>query len=269
MANLIIRPKINDAELRLLTDKAHRRSRLHALRVFAREWAATLRGGDPQGWLSWFQRARLPAPAKLWCKMRQGTVYTPFIRGVPDIRRVNYDWFGTRLMEYGGGLYVFAPQHNLAVNTGLHIAAQRTFINAAGTAMTPASGSTSDGIKGGGVDDDTTAVIATEDAFTDTSTNRQFSETWSVNPTYSTTNKRITASYNMLDTDSAVDSAGANGVLLNALVMRRFGLTNDPGVVSASNDANTLFSMLSGFLIDYNDQVFDMTVQSETDWTGS
>lgn len=165
------------------------------------------------------------------------------------------DWFGQRPWEYQGKLFL-PPKHNLCVNSGIHIALQRTFLTTAGGALTPVASSTIGGVRCGGVDNDVTAVSATTARFNTTAGNR-FITIFDANPTYSTANKRMTALFNITNSDTTI-------------VHRRYGIIGD-GTASdgTDNEDFTLFSMLSGFELNFNSLAYDITVESQSNGTGS
>ena len=162
---------------------------------------------------------------------------------------LHVDWFDEYPLEVGDRIYLPAA-HNLAVDSGLHISAQRTFVTTADADLTPESGSTNDGVRYGGVDNNTTAVVAGTSQFDTTSSNR-FIALFESDPSYSTANKRITSTLNITNSDTTI-------------VHRRYGVGND-----SANAANTLFSMLSGFILDFNSKAYDINVEFQNNWTGS
>ncbi len=163
------------------------------------------------------------------------------------------EWFGKHIIRADGALWLPAMP-NLAVNTGLHMSSQRVLVKTDGTLRTAVAGSTNNGVRWGGVDNTTGAVAATTAQFAGTSFTKQFD----ADPIYSTTNKRDTALFTITNANFTA-------------VQRRFGLSNDGTLIGANGGqtANTLFSMLAEFILDYNGKAFDTTIESQTDWTGS
>lgn len=170
-----------------------------------------------------------------------GNAWLIHLNKVPDDAKI--DWFGMKPVNHSGHL-ILLPAPNLCVNTGVHIFMQRGF------GLTATGGTVADIIDTGGVDNNTTAVAATTTQFDTTASNR-FLTAFDATPTYSTANKRVTALFNITNTDTTI-------------VHRRYGLSTD-----TANAANTLATMLSGFILDFNGKAYDITVESQTNGTGS
>lgn len=205
---------------------------------------------------SWaeIQRAQLGVSDK----REHFTMYGVWIHHAP--RDTYIDWFGKMPLQYGDKLLlpqqegvdgmVLPLEHNLAVDTGLHISAQRTFVTVANATLTPVASTTNNGVRYGGVDNNVAAVANTTTQF-DTTAGNRFIKVFDADPTYSTANKRMTGLFTIANTDTTI-------------VQRRYGIGND-----VANAANTLFSMLSGFILDFNGKAFSITVESQSNWTGS
>lgn len=188
-----------------------------------------------------FKAKLSPLEAVMEASIFRSTSYRVRIDKLPDDAHI--DWFGYQPRLFNGSLFLL-PKPNLAVDTGLHIAAQRAF------GLTAVGSSVADIVDAGGVDNSVTAVSATTTRFDTTGGNR-FLTAFEATPTYSAANKRVTALFNITNTDITI-------------VHRRYGLTTD-----TANADFTLFSMLSGFVLDFNSKAYDITVESQTNFTGS
>jgi len=235
---------------------------------------------DDVGVLDRIAGAWAEAEATVRAEMRQGgvdkgVVFGARIKPVDGrstlkelVDAVELDWFGRDPLIYDGALYLPA-EHNLAVNSGLEIAARRTFQ----MSNIPGGGGTSSnagGVVGGGVDSGTAAVANSTHQF-NTGTNatthfvRFVTNTFVSGPSYGLSGNTgtITASFQITDTNFTPTSSDQ--------IHRRYGLHNNTnsGSGSAANSASSLFSMLSGFILDFNSKAYDITVETRTQWTGT